>query len=65
MNPPPTDLPPVFPTRPELAALALFALAVDAHVSGNEQLLRAVLYRLYRLRQRVRPVEQSERRDGE
>lgn len=62
MTRPPIDLPAVFPTQPELAAAALFVLAVDAHVSGNEKLLRAILYRLSRLGWRVRPAEPSEGR---
>ena len=59
MTAPRIDLPPVLPTRPEVAAVALFALAVDAHLSGNEKLLRAVAYRLARLGWRVTPMERS------
>jgi hypothetical protein len=59
MTSPPIDLPAVFPSHPELAAVALFALAVDAHLAGNEKLLRAVAYRLARLGWRVTPAGRS------
>ena len=57
---PPSDLPNVFPARTELAAVALFALAVDAHLTGNVKLFRATACRLARLEWRVTPVERSE-----
>ena len=59
MTSPPIDLPAAFPTQPELAAVALFALVVDAQLSGNIKMFRAAAYRLRRLGWRVEPVERS------
>jgi hypothetical protein len=56
---PPPDLPAMLPTGPELATVALFVLAIDAHLSGNEKLLRAVTYQMSRLGWRVTPVGRS------
>ena len=60
MTAPRIDLPPVLPTRPEVAAVALFAFAVGVHLSGNEKLFRAAAYRLARLGCPVTPVERPE-----
>lgn len=60
MTAPRIDLPPVLPTQLELAAVALFALAVDANLTGNIRLFRAAAYRLARLGWRVTSVQRSE-----
>jgi hypothetical protein len=62
VNRAPTDLPTIYPKQPELAAVALFALLVDADLAGNETLVRAAAYRLARLGWRVTRLERSEGR---
>ena len=49
-NDQPTDRAPCpLPTRPELAAIALFAVAIHAQLTVNIKLFRAAAYRLARL----------------
>jgi hypothetical protein len=60
MTGPTNDLPLAFPIRPELTGVALFARAIDTQLTGNEKLLRAMVYRLTRLGWRVTPLELPE-----
>jgi hypothetical protein len=55
----PVDLPAVFPTQPELAVVSLFALLVDANLTGNIKLSRAIVHRLAHLGWRVIPAKQT------
>ena len=60
MTSPPIELRAALPTRPELAAIALFAVAIDAQLTVNIKLFRAAAYRLARLGWLVTLVERSE-----
>jgi hypothetical protein len=51
------DVPRLFPSRPELAAIALFTLMIDAHQSGDSRKQRALTYRLWQLGWRAEPIE--------
>jgi hypothetical protein len=55
-----TDCLPKSPSRPELAALSLFASAIDAYLAGDPRQFRAASQQLWRLGWRIARVDEAE-----